>query len=127
VEAIVLTADRTEIDANGEDIAVVRVEGRDKDGRLVPVADNGISFKVTGDGALIGLGNGDPNCQESDKASENHSLRSLFNGLAQVIVQASKTPGTIVLEAYTEDWPGPKLPSTKLTITTRRVDMRSAL
>ena len=120
VETIVLTADRTEIDANGEDIAVVRVEGHDKEGRLVPTADNGISFKVTGEGALIGMGNGDPNCQESDKPSADHNLRSLFNGLAQVILQASKTQGTITLEAYTEPWPGPKLPSATLTITTRR-------
>jgi beta-galactosidase len=122
-ETIALTADRTEIDANGEDIAIVRVEVRDKEGRPVPIADDGISFKVTGDGMLIGVGNGDPNCQESDKEPK----RSLFNGLAQVIVQASKTPGTIVLEAYTEPWPGPKLPSTTLTITTRKVELRSAL
>jgi beta-galactosidase len=122
-ESIVLTADRTEIDANGEDIAIVRVEVRDKDGRHVPTADNQISFKVTANGALIGVGNGDPNCQESDKEPK----RSLFNGLAQVIVQASKTPGTIVLEAYTEPWPGPKLPATKLTITTRKVELRPAL
>jgi beta-galactosidase len=52
-----------------------------------------ISFKVTGEGALIGVGNGDPNCQESDKAPK----RSLFNGLAQVIVQANKNPGTIIV------------------------------
>jgi beta-galactosidase len=122
-ETIALTADRTEIDANGEDIAIVRVEVRDKEGRHVSIADNGISFKVTGDGMLIGVGNGDPNCQESDKEPK----RSLFNGLAQVIVQASKTPGTIVLEAYTEPWPGPKLPSTTLTITTRKVDLRPSL
>ena len=122
-ETIALTADRTEIDANGEDIAIVRVEVRDKEGRPVPIADNGISFKVTGDGMLIGVGNGDPNCQESDKEPK----RSLFNGLAQVMVQASKTPGTIVLEAYTEPWPGPKLPSTALTVTTRKVELRSAL
>jgi beta-galactosidase len=127
VETIVLSADRTEIDANGEDIAVIRVEGRDKEGRLVPVADNGISFKITGEGALIGMGNGDPNCQEADKPSVDHNLRSLFNGLAQVIVQASRTPGTIVLEAYTEPWPGPKLPSVTLTITTRKVYLRPAL
>jgi beta-galactosidase len=123
VEIIALSADRTEIDANGEDIAIVRVEGRDKDGRLVPTADNGISFKVTGEGALIGVGNGDPNCQESDKEPK----RSLFNGLAQVILQANKIPGKIVLEAYTEPWPGPMLPSTTLTITTRKVDLRPAL
>ena len=34
-----------------------------------------ISFKVTGEGALIGVGNGDPNCQESDKEPK----RSLFD------------------------------------------------
>ncbi len=122
-ETIVLTADRTAIDANGEDIAIVRVEVQDQDGRHVPTADNGISFKVTGDGAFLGVGNGDPNCQESDKDLK----RSLFNGLAQVIVQANKTPGTLVLEAYTEDWPGPKLPATTLTITTKKVDLRPAL
>jgi hypothetical protein len=51
----------------------------------------------------------------------------LFNGLAQVIVQANKTPGTITVEAYTEDWPPPKLPSTKLTITTKKVEARPAV
>ncbi len=122
-ESIVLTADRTEVDANGEDIAMVRVEVHDKEGRQVPTADNGISFKVTGDGALIGVGNGDPNCQESDKEPK----RSLFNGLAQVILQASKIPGKVVLEAYTEEWPGPKLLSATLTITTRKVEPRPAL
>ena len=66
------------------------------------------------------MGNGDPNCQESDKQPK----RSLFNGLAQAIVQATKTPGTIVVEAYTEDWPGPKLPSRTLRIATKAVRLR---
>ena len=70
----------------------------DSAGRAIPTAANPISFKVTGEGALIGVGNGDPNCQESDKEPK----RSLFNGLAQVIVQATRTPGTISVEAYTE-------------------------
>jgi beta-galactosidase len=122
-ESIKLTADHTEIDANGEDVAVVRVEVLDKDGRGVPTAGNMISFRVTGEGTLIGVGNGDPNCQESDKDPK----RSLFNGLAQVIVQASKTAGTIVVEAYTEDWPPPTLPSVKLNITTRRVELRASV
>jgi hypothetical protein len=75
---------------------------------------------VTGEGALIGVGNGDPNCQESDKEPK----RSLFNGLAQVIVQSSRTPGTITVEAYTEPWPRPKLPSTQVTITTKKIELR---
>jgi beta-galactosidase len=118
--AIRLTPDRTEINADGEDVVVLRVETLDKEGRAIPTADNMIQFKVTGEGRLIGVGNGDPNCQESDKEPK----RSLFNGLAQVIVQATKTPGTISVEAYTEDWPGPKLPATKVTITTKKVELR---
>jgi beta-galactosidase len=119
-ESIRLTADRAEINADGEDVSVLRVEVLDKEGRAIPTADNMISFKVSGEGALIGVGNGDPNCQESDKEPK----RSLFSGLAQVIVQSSKTPGTITVEAFTGDWPPPKLPATRITIMTKKVDLR---
>jgi len=122
-EKIELTADRIQINADGEDVAVVRVEVVDGGGQHVPTADNPIVFKVSGEGALIGVGNGDPNCPESDKESK----RSLFNGLAQVILQASKTSGKITLEAYTEDWPGPKLPSTKVTIETKKAELRPSV
>ena len=90
-----LTADRTAINGDGEDLAILTVEALDKQGRPVPTANQLIGFTVTGAGTLIGVGNGDPNCQESDKGSE----RSLFNGLAQVIVQAAKQPGKIQIEA----------------------------
>jgi beta-galactosidase len=118
--AIRLTADRTEINADGEDIAILKVEALDKEGRAVPTASNFIGFKVTGDGALIGVGNGDPNCQQSDKEPK----RSLFNGLAQVIVQASKKPGEIHLEAVKEGWDGPELTPAKLVIVTKKADLR---
>jgi beta-galactosidase len=118
--SIRLTPDRNEINADGEDIAVLRVEVLDKEGRMVPTADNLISFKVAGEGSLIGVGNGDPNCQESDKEPK----RSLFNGLAQVIVQASKTPGTIVIEAAGEDWPSLNSSAARVTITAKKVELR---
>jgi beta-galactosidase len=121
--AIRLTADRTEIDADGEDVAVLKVEALDKEGRVVPTAGNLIGFKVSGDGALIGVGNGDPNCQESDKEPK----RSLFNGLAQVILQSTKRPGAIHIEAVKEGWDGPELTPAKLTITTKRVDLRPSV
>lgn len=121
--SIRLTADRNQINADGEDVAVLTVEALDKEGRAIPTADFPIHFKVTGDGALIGVGNGDPNCQESDK----EPLRSLFNGLAQVIVQANRTPGKITVEAFTVDYPAPKLPSTRVEITTRKVELRPAV
>ena len=118
--SIKLTADRTEINADGQDAAVIRVEVLDKDGRAVPTADNLIHFKVSGEGRLIGVGNGDPNCQEPDKEPK----RSLFNGLAQVIVQAGLEPGTITVEASSEDWPPPKLPTTQVIVTTKKVEQR---
>jgi beta-galactosidase len=117
--SIKLTADRSEIDANGEDLSIIKVEALDAAGRHVPTADNLIAFKVTGEGKLLGVGNGDPNCQESDKESR----RSLFCGLAQVIVQATKTPGEITVEAY-RDWPPPKLQPAKIVIRTKTAKLR---
>jgi beta-galactosidase len=118
--SIRLTPDRSEIDADGQDVSVIRVEVLDKEGRAIPTADNMIEFRVTGEGALIGVGNGDPNCQESDKEPR----RSLFSGLAQVIVQSTRNPGAITVEAYTAGWPPPKLPSTKVVINTKAGAMR---
>ena len=121
-ESIKLTADRTEIDANGEDVAVIRVETLDHEGRHVPTATTTLGFKISGDGALIGVGNGDPNCQESDKEPK----RSLFSGLAQIIVQAGKTPGAITVEARSLTRHVDLQPAT-IVITTRKVEARPAV
>jgi beta-galactosidase len=117
-----VTADRSTIQADGEDLALFKVEALDSAGRLVPTADDLIEFKITGPGAIIGVGNGDPNCQESDKEPR----RSLFNGLAQVIVQASKTPGQITIEASSSK-EGPHLQSGSVTITTEAAQLRPEL
>ncbi len=95
---IVLTADREEIMADGQDVAMIRVEVVDMEDRPVPTADNLIQFKVGGEGSLIGVGNGDPNCHGSDKGNQ----RSLFNGLAQAILQATLRPGSLTIDAASE-------------------------
>jgi len=121
--SIRITADRNEINADGEDLAFLKVEVLDKEGRAVPTASNLIGFKISGQGALIGVGNGDPNCQESDKEPR----RSLFNGLSQVILQSTKKPGEIHIEAAKEGWDGPELTPAKLVIKTRAVELRSSV
>jgi beta-galactosidase len=123
IVALRMTPDRMTIDADGEDVALLRVEGVDAEGRTVPTADDLVQFKIVGAGRLIGVGNGDPNCQESDKEPK----RSLFNGLAQVIVQAGKTSGEIVVEAWTDDYPGPKLQSVKAVVRTQSVKLRASV
>jgi beta-galactosidase len=121
--AIRLTADRSEINADGEDVAILKVEALDREGRPVPTASNFIGFKVSGAGALIGVGNGDPNCQQSDKEPK----RSLFNGLAQVIVQSTPQAGEIAIEAAKDGWDGPELTPARLVIVTRKVEARPAV
>jgi beta-galactosidase len=97
---LVLRPDRQKIFADGEDLAVIAVEVLDAKARFVPTAGNEISFKATGAGRLIGLGNGDPSCHEPDKpASPIEGKRSAFNGLCMLFVQATKQPGEIRIEA----------------------------
>jgi len=115
---LVLTADRTNLLADGEDLVLVRIETVDKNGLLVPTADNFVRLSVTGEGALIGVGNGDPNCQESDK----HPSRSLFNGLAQAIVQTTKKPGSLTVQATSH-----QLDSASLTIITKETALRASV
>jgi beta-galactosidase len=93
--AVRLTADRTALSADNNDVAVITVEVVDAKGRLVPVANNEVTFTLTGPGELIGVGNGDCSCHEPDKANR----RSAFNGLAQAIVQTTTKSGNIALKA----------------------------
>jgi beta-galactosidase len=123
IASLRLTPDRTTIDADGEDVAVLRVEALDAQGRTIPTADDLVHFKIGGAGRLIGVGNGDPNCQESDKEPK----RSLFNGLAQVIVQSTRVGGEITIEASTDSYPGPKVDAMKAVVTTRTVTLRASL
>ena len=93
--ALQLTADRTRLTADNNDVAVVKVAVLDDQGRTVPTADNKITFTLTGPAKLIGVGNGDPSCHEPDQADR----RSAFNGLAQALVQTTRQGGVIQLTA----------------------------
>jgi len=121
--SIRLTADRTEINADGEDVTILRAEAFDREGRPVPTADNMLEFTITGPGKIIGVGNGDPNSQESDKQPR----RSLFNGLAQVIVQSTKTPGEIQVEAGRGGGQGPGRTQRNLVIISKQVESRPSV
>lgn len=96
---VVLTPYKTTVMADGSDVTVINISTVDNEGRMVPDADNLIRFKVEGDAKIIGVGNGDPSCHEPDKCADGLWQRSLFNGHAQVLVQAGSTPGMIKFEA----------------------------
>ncbi len=112
---IVLHRDRQEIAADGEDVAVCVVEVQDARGRVVPITDNQVSFKIIGPGKVIGTGNGDPTNQESDIGT----TRKAFSGLCMAIVQSTKSGGSIQVEATS-----PGLTAAFATISAKGVKLR---
>ena len=112
---LVLTADRQQIAADGEDVAMFAVEVQDAQGRAVPTADNLVSFGLSGEGKAMGTGNGDPTDHEPDPGSS----RKAFNGLAMALVQSSKAAGSITVEATS-----PGLSSASVTISSKAVKLR---
>lgn len=97
--AIHLSPDRMTIKADGNDCSVINVSVVDAQGRVVPTADNLVQFKLSGPGKIIGVGNGNPSSHEPDKANQ----RKAFNGLAQVVVEATTKTGTIELTVSSQE------------------------
>jgi beta-galactosidase len=112
---LVMSADRREISADGVDVAMFAVEVQDAQGRVVPITDNEVMFRVSDGGKLIGVGNGDPTDQGSDKGKS----RKAFSGLCMAIVQSTKTAGEITIEATS-----PGLAPASVTVATKTVALR---
>ena len=90
-----LTADRTRIRTNWEDLAHVIVEILDQQGRLVPTADTRVIFTLTGPGRILGLDNGQSESHESYQGDR----RNAFAGRALALVQSTGRPGELQLTA----------------------------
>ncbi len=111
---IVMKTDRQTISADGRDVAVVTVEVQDAKGRIVSDACPMLTFKLTGDGRILGVGNGDPSYLGADHPNHNdcHEFSiPAFNGLAQVIIQSSRNSSALQLRGEAN-----KLKTGELTI-----------
>jgi beta-galactosidase len=82
---------------------------------LVPIADNEVTFRVSGEGKLIGVGNGDPTSHESDKGTS----RKAFSGFCMAVVQSTKTAANITVEATS-----PGLAPASVTIAAKGATLR---
>lgn len=112
---LVLRPDRDSLSADGEDVAMFAVEVQDAGGRTVPITDALVTFKVTGAGKLVGVGNGDPTDQSPDKGTS----RKAFSGYCMALVQAEKTSGTITVEATS-----PGIASAIATVSCKQIELR---
>jgi len=96
---IFLEADRNVIKADGKDLSFVTVKILDKDGTLVPYADNLVNFEITGEGKIAGVDNGSQTSHEPFKAN----YRKAFNGLCLAVIQSNGKAGKIKLTAKSEN------------------------
>ena len=87
---IALTADRTRLTADGEDLAYVTVQILDKNGNPCPDAALPLDFKVTGALGYRAACNGDPTSLELF----HQPHMTTFSGMLVVAVQAKDQPGT---------------------------------
>ncbi|WP_265445794.1 carbohydrate-binding protein [Acetivibrio straminisolvens] len=90
-----LKPDRTTIAADGKDLVFIETDIVDNNGVLVPTASNTVNFSISGPGVIVGVDNGNPASVEPYKANS----RQAFSGKCLVIVQATKTNGTIIVTA----------------------------
>ena len=96
---VVISTDKTILNADGKDVTVINISIVDEKGREVLTANNMISFTITENAKIIGVGNGDPSSHEPDKCATHSWQRSAFNGKCQVIIQAGKNTGEVTFEA----------------------------
>lgn len=92
---IVISPDREYINNDGMDTVPVNFSVADENGNIVENADNLLNFEIIGDGTLLGVGNGGPNCLESD----HEPRRSLFAGHAQALIQSKSGAKKIAVKA----------------------------
>jgi beta-galactosidase len=92
--ALRIVPDRPSLADDGRDVQPLRIEAVDAQGRVVPTAGPLAHFDIDG-GDIIGLGNGDSRSLEPEQGRR----RSLFHGLAQVIVRARPGAAALVLQA----------------------------
>lgn len=108
---IELVADRTEITADGKDLAYITVSVVDKDGNLCPHDGRLINFSTKGTGKYRAAANGDATCLDLFHLPKMHA----FSGQLTAIVQASETAGTIQFEAKAAG-----LKSGKISVVTKK-------
>lgn len=82
------------LNADGNDLAFITVSLQDKDGNECPLADDELTFEVSGAGTFKAACNGDATSLEPFTQPQ----MKLFSGKLVVIVQSSKQKGNIILK-----------------------------
>ena len=96
---ICLSADRTEILADDEELVFVTISMEDADGNSVENANNRVQVTVTGAGVLAGLDNGD----STDRDQYQTRSKCLFSGKLLAVVRSNGAAGEIKICVTSKD------------------------
>lgn len=99
-----VTAEKSEIQADGSSLSYISVDVMDGNGEFVSSARNNIRFSLTGNGEIVGVDNGNPSTtdkfqQPSVLTSEKSANIDAFSGKALVIVRSTDLAGGFTLKA----------------------------
>ena len=108
-KAIRLTADRTTIKADGQDLAFITVELTDAQGILNPLAANELTATVSGSAKLIGFGNSD--IKDCDRYTD--STHKAWKGRALLVVRSTGKKGKATITVQ-----GNGMKSSRITLST---------
>lgn len=95
VAGLRLKADRTVINADGEDLSFVTVEAVDAAGLPDLHANQEVEFSISGPGTIAAVGNGDG--EDADSYQATH--RKLYEGRALVVIRTTRKAGAVTLTA----------------------------
>jgi beta-galactosidase len=95
---IELSADRSEIFSDGQDLSYVTVDLVDENGLRNPAIENLVEFEIEGPGKIVAVANSNPMSAESFQRQQ----RKAYKGRCLVIVKSEKEAGNIILKASSE-------------------------
>lgn len=105
-----LTADKREMKADGQDLVYVVVEVLDKEGRVMPIADNRLQFTIRGAGVIEATGSADL----KDSEAYINTSRKVWKGRAVAVIRSTVKKGKITLKATS-----PGLTSASVVLTSK--------
>lgn len=122
---LALAPDASALKADGASATVVTVRVVDRKGRLVPTADNAMTFDVEGPLRIIGVGNGDPGSHEADRPAVRYGFATIGNWRSLAVDGTLNRPETAAGQS-TEGWRDPFqwLPPEKQPPVTKAVVLR---
>ena len=122
VSKLIVSQNRTEMDADGSSLLYIAVDVTDANGNLDTTATNTIHFSLTGNGEIVGVDNGDQattaKYQQSSVLTSTTSAKiAAYAGKALVIVRSTKDAGTITVNVSSSGLAGGSV-----TVTTNVAD-----